>query len=333
MSKGSKGEFKKLVFDKNTKKLELIHFESMKPQSGRVLVEVFYSGINYKDALGVTGRGAIFKTNPIVPGIDLVGRAQSGIYKGKMVLGQGSGFGESFDGGYTEQLLCDEELLIPLPEGLSSEESMALGTAGFTAALAAHRMLENGQNPEKGPILVGGATGGVGSFAIQIFKKLGFEVHALTHRMEFEGYLKDLGADEVLNYKTVFSSDDKLKPLMASRWGGVVDNLGGGFLEKALPQVSLWGNVASIGLARGVGFSSTVMPFILRGVSLLGVSSANCPKPLREKLWQYLATDWKPSRISELINQSLSLEEVLDASHKILDHKARPGRSLVKILP
>ena len=192
-------------------------------------------------------------------------------------------------------------------------------------------MLQNGQTKDKGPILISGATGGVGSFAVQIFKSLGFEVHAVTHRMEFEGYLKNLGADQVLNYAETFADEQKMRPLESSRWGGVIDNLGGDFLEKALPQVSLWGNVASIGLAKKASFSTTVMPFILRGVSLLGASSGNCSIKLREDLWRKLAQDWKPKKLLELVNQEVSLEEVLDSSHKILDHKSQPGRTLINL--
>jgi len=326
--------YKKLVFDKTkdkSKKLNLIKFDQPKPQPGEVLVEVFYSCINYKDALGVTGRGAIFKTSPIVPGIDFSGTALSGKYKGKTVIGQGLGFGESFDGGYTQLVCCDEDLLIPLNEGLHAKEAMALGTAGFTAALAVQRMIVNGQTKNKGPVLINGATGGVGGFAVQIFKQLGFEVHALTNRIQFSEHLKNLGADEVIEYKdfSAHNSNHKPKALESTVWGGAVDNLGGDFLEKALPKIQLWGSVASIGLAKDHSFSTTVMPFILRGVSLLGVSSGNCPMDLRVELWKKLAQDWKPKKILELISEELSLEEVLDASHKILDHKASAGRVLV----
>jgi NADPH2:quinone reductase len=321
--------YKKLAFDKSTKKLDLIRFDQPKAGSGQVLVEVFYSCINYKDALGVTGRGAIFKKSPIVPGIDFSGTALDGKHKGKTVVGQGMGFGENFDGGYSQLVCCDEELLIPLSDGLSAKEAMALGTAGFTAALAAHRMLINGQTKDKGPILINGATGGVGGFAVQIFKKLGYEVHAVTNRMQFEEHLKDLGADKVLDYQKIF--DEKPKALESAQWGGAVDNLGGDFLEKVLPKIELWGNVASIGLAKNHKFSTTVMPFILRGVSILGASSSNCPMELRKELWKKLALEWKPVKLTGLITEEVSLEEVLDVSHKILDHKASAGRVLVNI--
>jgi NADPH2:quinone reductase len=292
-------------------------------------IEVHYSGINYKDALGVTGRGPIFKTTPIVPGIDFSGKALKGKFKGKYVIAQGSGFGESFDGGYTTHSFCDDEHLIELPDGLSPKESMTLGTAGFTAALAVHRMLSNNLKSSDGPVLVSGATGGVGSFAIQILKKLGFEVHALTHRLEHKDYLNSLGSDEVFEPDELFK--EKAKPLEKATWAGVVDNLGGDFLSSVLPRIKPWGVLSSIGIAKGSKLETTVMPFILRGVSLLGASSTNCPMDLRKELWSNLASDWKPSKITELIASEVNLEEVLDSSHKILDHKSQPGRVLVNL--
>ena len=313
---------RKIVFE--NKESKIINEESLNPS-----VEVFYSGINYKDALGVTGRGPIFKMEPIIPGVDFSGVALSGKFKGREVLAQGSGFGESFDGGYTQYSNCTDEYLLELPSGLSMKEAMVLGTAGFTAALAVYRMLKNDQKPSMGPILVSGATGGVGSFAIQILSGLGFEVAAFTHRIEYKEYLLGLGAKTVVTPEEVYS--EKKAALQKARWGGVVDNLGGEFLENILPQVSPWGCVSSIGLAKGVKFQATVMPFILRGVSLLGASSTHCPRELREELWEKLATVWRPRQILELIEATVSLEEVLDSSHKILDHKSGTGRVLVDL--
>lgn len=314
--------YKKLFFE--DKKLSLLTEKILSPS-----VEVLYSGINYKDALGGTGRGPIFKTNPIIPGIDFSGLALKGKYKGRNVLAQGCGFGESFDGGYTQYSDCTDEHLMVLPEGLSPREAMILGTAGFTAALAIYRMLQNGLIPEMGPVLVSGATGGVGSFSIQLFSKLGFKVTALTYRMEHKDYLLGLGAEEVVTPEDVYS--EVPKALEKARWAGVIDNLGGQFLEAVLPQVMPWGSVSSIGLATGAEFKTTVMPFILRGVSILGASSTHCSKPLREELWERLATDWKPENIESLISKEVSLEEVLDSSHKILDHKGGTGRVLVNL--
>lgn len=302
------------------------------PKADEVLVEVHYSGVNYKDALGVCNRAPIFKKPEIIPGIDLAGKVlesrDSELQEGSEVLVNGMGLGESIDGGYSGLACVPRDKIVPLPAGLSLKESMALGTAGFTAGLAVQRMVTNGQTPEKGPILISGATGGVGAFALQIFNKLGFETQVVTHRPEKEEYLKNLGAQEVLFYEEHFSGS--FRPLEKGRWGGVVDNLGGEFLERVLPQIHLWGNVASIGLAKGASFKATVMPFILRGVSLLGASSNNCDHTTRLEVWDKLGSDWKPGVLLDLISQELSLDQVVAYSQELLDHK-RTGRALVKI--
>ncbi len=316
-------KYKKLVY--KNKVLSLIESEMESPT-----VKIKYSSINYKDALGVTGRSPIFKVDPIVPGIDFSGIASKGSYKGQAVIAQGCGFGESFDGGYTQLSSCADEYLIPLPEGLNLKEAMALGTAGFTAALATYQMLEKGLLPDMGPVLVSGATGGVGGFAIQILDRLGFEVTALTHRPEYEDYLLDLGAKKVISFEgEVYPKNPK--PLEKAIWAGVIDNLGGEFLEKILSQVVPWGVVSSIGLVKGSNFSTSVMPFILRGVSILGVSSTHCSMSLRKNIWAKLSSDWKPLKIIELTYQEIGLEEVLDSSYKILDHRAVTGRFLINL--
>ena len=292
-------------------------------------VEVHYSGINYKDALGVCGKAPIFKTDPIIPGIDMSGVALSGEHKGKNVIAQACNLGEIYDGGYTQKALVDESLLIPLSSGLTLKESMVLGTAGLTAALAFYRMEQNGQTPDKGPILVTGATGGVGGFATQMFSQKGYEVSVVTHRIGFEDHLKSLGASNVYSYEELFPSDHP-KPLEKVKWGGVIDNLGGSFLEHVLPQVELWGNICSIGLAKGSNFNTTVMPFILRGVSLLGISSNNCTMDVRRELWRRLGDDLKPKNLLDHITSTVTLDGVLEASEKILGHKSS-GRVLVDV--
>ena len=294
-----------------------------------ILLEVHYSSINYKDALGVCGKAPIFKMDPIIPGIDMSGVALNGEFKGRPVLAQGCGLGEIYDGGYTQKALVDKSLVIPLPEGLNLEESMVLGTAGFTAALALYRMEQNGQTPDKGSILISGATGGVGGFATQIFSQKGYEVNVVTHRKGFEEHLKNLGAKSIYKYDELFS-ENRSKPLEKIKWGGVIDNLGGSFLESVLPQVDLWGNVCSIGLAKGSSFSATVMPFILRGVSLLGVSSNNCTMKVRKNLWKRLGGDLKPENLLDHISSRVTLDAVLEASKKILNHQSR-GRVLVNV--
>lgn len=322
--------YKKLLFTKeNGSKIIEENLDNLKPDKGQCRIEVLFSGINYKDALGVLDQAKIFKTTPIVPGIDFVGLALGGKYKGQKVIGQGSGFGEHFDGGFSEYIVADENLIFPLPQGLSEKESMVLGTAGFTAALAIERMIINGQTKEKGPILVSGATGGVGSFSIQILDHLGFEAVALTHRPEHTEYLKSLGAKEVLNYEEVVNKNPR--PLEKAKWGGVIDNLGGDFLSNIISEVDLWGNIASIGLAKGVELSTTVMPFILRGVSVLGASSANAPIDLRQKIWTKLGAEWKPKKLTELVSDEITLEQVISHSQALLEHKSKVGRTIVNL--
>jgi len=322
---------KSLIFSKNTGlKLKVLAPNEKTDLSKTSKVEVHYSGINYKDALGVCGKAPIFKSDPIVPGIDLAGVVLEGPLKGKKVMAQGCNIGEIYDGGYTQIAYVDSSLLIPLPEGLSLKESMILGTAGFTAALAIHLMELNGQSPEKGSVLVSGATGGVGGFATQILKQKKYNVVAVTHRLEFKEYLEKLGASEVLHYNEVVSPTDKKAPLKTVKWAGVIDNLGGEFLESILPEVSLWGNYCSIGLAKGSSFSSSVMPFILRGVHLLGVSSNNCTMELRKDLWKRLGKDFKPKNLIDSVYKVISLDQVKIASEDILEHKSQ-GRVLVDV--
>jgi len=321
---------KSLIFSKKSG-LELLETDDPKESgAGKALVEVHYSGINYKDALGVCGKAPIFKTDPLIPGIDLAGLALTGKHSGKKVIAQACNIGEVFDGGYTQKAVVDEDLLMPLPKGLSLKESMILGTAGLTAALSFHRMEQNGQTPDKGPILISGATGGVGGFATQIFSKQGYEVNVVTHRMKYEKKLKNLGAKKVFSYEELFPKDKKILPLEKAKWGGVIDNLGGDFLESVLPQTKLWGNVCSIGLAKNSNFNTSVMPFILRGVSLLGVSSNNCTMSLRNNLWDRLGDDLKPKFSEDFVSDVVKLDGVLEASKKILDHKSS-GRVLVDV--
>ncbi len=300
---------------------------------GEVLISVEYSGVNYKDALGVTNTAPIFKTNPIVPGIDLAGEVietkSKKFNKGQKVLVNGMGLGENINGGFSKLAVVSESIVVPLPTNLSTKEAMAYGTAGFTAGLAVYRMIQNGQDPNKGPILVSGATGGVGGFAVQIFKLLDYDVEVVTHRKkDFETDLKALGAKKIHQYEELFK--EKSRPLEKARFGGVIDNLGGEFLEEVLPLVNLWGNVASIGLAKGTRFKTSVMPFILRGVSLLGASSNNCDMSVRKEVWELLAGDWKVEHLLSLVKEEIGLEEIPVYSKGLIEHE-KSGRALVKI--
>ena len=299
---------------------------------GAVLIRVAYSSLNYKDALAVTGKGRIMRSFPKVAGIDLSGVVESSAdpaYKaGDKVLVTGCNIGEALDGGLAEYARLPASALVPLPKGLSLWEAMALGTAGFTAALALRRMLENHQAPAMGPIAVTGPTGGVGSVAVSLFAGAGFKVAAITgKKASSEDYLRGLGAAEVVDRAGLELGS---KPLESARWGGAVDNLGGDTLAYLTRTVQPWGNIASIGLTQGPGLTTTVMPFILRGVSLLGIHSVECPRPWRLAIWDQLAGPWKPSQLKAIAPRTIALEEVPQACAAIIAGQVQ-GRSVVRI--
>lgn len=308
---------------------ELVVMQENELSAGELLVAVEYSSINYKDALAVTGRGKIMRKLPLNAGIDLAGvvieSADPAFKPGDKVLANGCGLGEVHDGGLAAKVRLPAAWAIPLPEGMSSYDAMRLGTGGFTAALAYQRMLDNGQTPAKGPIVVTGASGGVGSVAVALFAHLGYEVIALSSRPEHITYLHKLGAGQVCNIAQLHLG---ARPLEAAKFGGVVDNVGGELLAQLIAHVDLWGNVASIGLAASEKLPATVFPFILRGVSLLGVSSANCPMPLRRDIWHKLANAWRFD-LDLLAIETIGLDRVLDTASDLLDRK-RYGRAVVK---
>ena len=300
--------------------------------AGEVVVRVHYSGVNYKDALAVTGKGRILKAYPKIPGIDLAGVVESSqdarYAAGDAVLVTGCNIGEALDGGYSEFARLPASALIRLPQTLTMAEAMAIGTAGFTAAFALRRMLENHQTPAMGPIAITGPTGGVGGIAIDLFKRAGFEVHAITGKADAaEDYLKALGADKIISRQSLEMGK---KPLEAGLWGGAVDNLGGETLNWLTRSTRPWGNIASIGLAQGFELSTTVMPFILRGVSLLGIHSVECPRPWREDLWQKLASDWKPRTLDRIVTRTVTLSDLPDVCNDLIAGKMQ-GRAIVKI--
>lgn len=298
---------------------------------GEVTIEVHYSSVNYKDALAATGRGKILKHFPLNGGIDVAGivleSSDPRFQPGQEVLANGMGLGESFDGGYSEVLRVHADSVVPLPKGMTLRESMILGTAGFTAALALSRMETNGQEPSKGPILVTGASGGVGSFAVQLFSQKGYEVVAVSQKHEAIKYLKELGADQVIPPAEL---DFGPRPLEKARFGGAVDNVGGKMLSQTLAHVNLWGNVASIGMAENMNLDATVMPFILRGVSLLGASSNNTPMKLRHEIWNKLAGEWKPKSLERILARTVELKDLMQAFDDLLHRKVH-GRILVQI--
>ena len=298
---------------------------------GDVVIEAHYSSVNYKDALAATGRGRIIKHFPLVAGVDVAGvvvsSASPRFSAGDPVIVTGCGLGEQHDGGFAEFVRVPAGWVVPLPGGLSLFEAMALGTAGFTAALAVDRMEQNGQHPGQGPILVSGATGGVGSMAIDLLSGRGYSVTALTGKPDAAAYLERLGAERVLDRLSIAAAD---RPLLSAEWGGAVDNVGGAVLAWLLQTVGPWGNIATIGMAGGSELHTTVMPMILRGVSMLGITSANCPMAWRVRLWNRLASDLKPAHLSEMVAEIIRLED-LPRSFEALLAGNHTGRFVVAL--
>ena len=310
-------------------KFEQLTLDDLAP--GDVVVRVMYSDINYKDALAATGAGKILRKYPLVGGIDLAGIVESSAdarcRKGDHVLVTGCGLSEVHDGGYAEFARLNGEWVIPMPEGLGTFKAMALGTAGFTAALAIHRMEHNGQNPSKGPVVVTGATGGVGSIAIDMLATRGYEVVAVTGKSDSVDYLKSLGATQVLLRKDI---DYGKRPLEAARFGGAIDNVGGDMLTWLTRTVDTWGNIASIGLAGSAELHTTVMPFILRGVNLLGINSSATLRDTRLVVWNRIATDLKPRHLDRIAAHTIEFDALPQAFAAYLEGTV-VGRTVVRI--
>jgi len=298
---------------------------------GDVVIEARYSSVNYKDALAATERGKIARRFPITGGIDVAGvvlESSSGrLRPGDEVICTGCGLSEAIDGGYSEICRLPADILVPLPAGLSLFEAMALGTAGFTAALALYRMQQNGQRADAGPIAVTGATGGVGSIAVNLFAGLGFEVVAITGKTEHAAWLTSLGALDIIDRNTLTTGT---APLEKMRWAGAADGVGGDMLSWLVRSTRPLGNVASYGMAGSTELSTSVFPFILRGVSLLGITSANCPMPLRIELWEKLAGEWKPDRLDAIVRHTVTLERLPDVFEQMLAGNAL-GRTVVDL--
>ena len=296
---------------------------------GEVVIRAEWSGVNFKDALGVTGRAPIYKRFPLNAGIDVAGRVESSadprFAPGAPVLVSGMGLGETNDGGFAQVVRVPAAWVVPLPAGLDLREAMILGTAGFTAALALHRMEVNGQSPDVGPIVVTGATGGVGSAAVAMLAHRGYRVVAVSGRPEHHAYLRQLGAEDVTTPEGLQLG---ARPLEATRFGGAIDNVGGPLLAGLLGHVALWGNVAAVGNAASPSFDGSVFPFILRGVSLLGASSANCPMDLRAAIWNRLGSDLRPPSLDAIASRTVPLEQVIDACGTLMNRTAL-GRILV----
>jgi len=298
---------------------------------GDVVIRGEWSGINYKDALAATGKGRILKKYPLVGGIDVAGEVISSdcerFAPGDKVLVTGCDQSEKRDGGYSQFLRLDSNSVIPLPAGLTTREAMGIGTAGFTAAISLYRMEALGQTPAAGPIVITGASGGVGSFAIDILTTAGYEVHAITGKVDQFDYLEELGARQCISRHDLHWGQ---KPLETVRWAGCIDNVGGDMLSGISRVIDLWGNIAACGMAGGISLNATNLPLILRGVSLIGISSNNTPYEMREILWNRLANDWRPRHLEHIINNEVSLDELGDAFDVLMKGDAL-GRTVVNL--
>lgn len=310
-------------------RMETIGLDSL--SAGDVVVRVRYSTINYKDALAATGAGKILRRYPLVGGIDLSGEVVTStdpaFTPGQKVLVTGSGLSETHDGGYAEYARLQGDQLVHIPAGLDEFQAMAIGTAGYTAALAIHRMEQMGQQPDAGEVVVTGATGGVGSLAIDMLAGRGYEVVAVTGKESATEYLRQLGAARVLLRDRI---DLGKRPMEEAQFAGAIDNVGGELLTWLTRTMSFWGNIASIGLAASPELKTTVMPFILRGVSLLGINSVYTPRALRLQVWQRLAGDLKPRHLDSIVTRTIDFDALPSAFDAYLKGGV-VGRTVVRI--
>jgi acrylyl-CoA reductase (NADPH) len=310
-------------------RLETITLDELSP--GEVLIRGEYSSINYKDALAATGAGRILRRYPLVGGVDVSGTVIASedprIRAGDKVVVNGCGLSETRDGGFAEYARVPADCATPLPATLDTRTAMGIGTAGFTAALAIHRLEHNGQVPDRGPVAVTGATGGVGSLAIDMLSGRGYAVTAITSKTQAADYLHGLGASEIMDLKTAKLGD---KPLETAIWGGALDNLGGEVLGWLTRTTRPDGNIASIGLAAGVALNTTVMPFILRGVNLLGINSVSVLRELRIEVWQRIATDLRPVHLDQIATREVGLETLAAEFPAYIDGTVT-GRTIVRL--
>ncbi|MGA9342064.1 MAG: oxidoreductase [Rhodanobacteraceae bacterium] len=309
--------------------LEEMHIDELSP--GEILVKVAWSSVNYKDALAATGKGKILRRFPLNGGIDVAGyvaeSSDPAFKEGDQVLCTGCGLSETRDGGYAEYARIESKWAMPLPAGLSLRESMMIGTAGFTAALSLYRMMRNGQTPEMGPIVVTGATGGVGTLAIDILTASGFEAHAITGKVDQFDFLISLGAKQCIARKELYWGQ---RPLENAHWAGAIDSVGGDMLAGLTRVIQPYGNIACCGMAGGADLATTVMPFIIRGVSLLGIASAGTARRIRDEIWANLGGGWKPPHLNEITTEEITLAELGPIFSTMLKGESL-GRSVVRI--
>jgi len=300
-------------------------------QSGEVLIKVAYSSVNYKDALAGTGKGKILRQFPLSGGIDAAGTVVEStdprFKAGDEVLVTGCSLSETRDGGYSEYVRLEGRWVIALPSALSLREAMILGTAGFTAALSLYRMEALGQNPEMGPIVVTGATGGVGSIAVDLLTQAGYEAHAISGKPAAFDFLRGLGASQIVSREGLSFGQ---RPLETATWAGAIDSVGGEILSGLTRMTKPWGTIASCGMAASVELTTTVMPFIIRGVSLVGINSSGCAIELRQEIWRRLSQQWKPAHLDQICTAEIGLAELPQAFERLLAGGGL-GRTLVRI--
>ena len=324
--------FKAIRIDKAEKgtTAALVQFDEADLMEGDVTVRVEWSTVNYKDGLAVTGKAPVVRRFPMIAGIDFSGTVEQSSHPrwkaGDRVICNGWGLGETHLGAYAEKARVKGDWLVRLPDNISARNAMAIGTAGYTAMLAVLALEQHGLAPSRGPVVVTGAAGGVGSVAIAILSKLGYQVIASTGRASETNYLKSLGATEVIDRNEL---SGPAKPLAKERWAGGVDSVGSTTLANLLSMTKYRGAIAACGLAAGMDLPTSVAPFILRGVCLLGIDSVMCPPDLREIAWTRLGTDLESEKLSEITHE-IGLDEVVEAGAKILAGQVR-GRIVVKI--
>ena len=316
------------VDDKQT--TSMVDLEDSDLMNGNVLVKVTHSTLNYKDGLAITGASPVVRNFPMIPGIDLSGIVLSSddekFSEGDRVVLNGYGLSESHFGGYSEKARVNSDYLLRLPENISNKQAMAIGTAGYTAMLCVLAIEDYGIKPDDGIILVSGASGGVGSVAISLLSDLGYNVEASTGRLEETSYLNSLGAKSVIDRSEL---SEPSRPLGKERWAAAIDSVGSTTLSNILAQICYGGAVSACGLAQGMDLPSTVMPFILRGVSLLGIDSVMAPMEKRERAWQRLSSDINFEKLEEMVDE-ISLDQVEKFAKDILQGQIK-GRMVVNI--
>ncbi|HEX4407750.1 MAG TPA: MDR family oxidoreductase [Xanthobacteraceae bacterium] len=324
--------FKAIVVDKTDagQSVQLTDFDDKNLMDGDVTVHVDYSTLNYKDGLAVTGKAPVVRRFPMIAGVDFAGTVEASSHPawkpGDKVILNGWGLGETHLGAYAQKARVKGDWLVRLPDAFIARDAMAIGTAGYTAMLAVMALERAGITPLRGPVIVTGAAGGVGSVAIALLAKLGYTVAASTGRPEEADYLKGLGASEIIERKELTGTP---RPLAKERWAAGIDSVGSATLANVLSMTRYGGAVAACGLAGGMDLPTSVAPFILRGVSLMGIDSVMCPLPLRQEAWRRLASDLDKSKIAAMVNE-IGLDGVIEAGKRIVEGQVR-GRIVVKV--